>query len=164
MLIFFLWQHYYILYVHFRHIWTSPSGALHHSAKLGNELGRRAEQGNVKELSSSSTSRTNSTFKLSEIEKFRVLSEDWWKSDGPLRTLHSMNTLRVPLIRDGLLSTLNIDETIMEGPRPLQRLKILDVGCGGGVLAEPLARLGANVTGVSLKQLFRNMHAFFFSF
>ena len=58
-----------------------------------------------------------------------------------------MNYLRVPLIRDGLLGTYSVDKEIRDGPTPLQGFKILDAGCGGGILAEPLARLGAKVTG-----------------
>lgn len=62
--------------------------------------------------------------------------------------LHLMNKLRVPFIRDGLLNTYNMDQAVKEGPTPLEGLRILDIGCGGGLLSEPLARLGANVTGI----------------
>jgi polyprenyldihydroxybenzoate methyltransferase/3-demethylubiquinol 3-O-methyltransferase len=71
-----------------------------------------------------------------ELDKFRRLSSDWWDAEnGSLRGLHSMNGLRVPFVRNGLGGSLR-------GKR------ILDVGCGGGILAEPLARLGARVTGL----------------
>lgn len=84
-----------------------------------------------------------------EVGKFRKLADTWWNPNGPLKSLFSMNELRVPFVRDGLAS----NETIEKLPRktkgkPLMGLEILDVGCGGGLLCEPLARLGATVTGV----------------
>ncbi|CAG0918713.1 unnamed protein product [Notodromas monacha] len=71
-----------------------------------------------------------------ELEKFKKLSSDWWNSeDGSLKGLHSMNALRIPLIKSGLKGSMST-------------ARILDVGCGGGILAEPLSRLGAEVTGL----------------
>ncbi|XP_064473714.1 ubiquinone biosynthesis O-methyltransferase, mitochondrial-like [Ornithodoros turicata] len=85
-------------------------------------------------------------------KKFDDLVDRWWHPDGEFRALASMNALRVPMVRDGLLQTMKLPEP--EGSasgntfRPLEGFRILDVGCGGGLLSEPLARLGARVTGI----------------
>ncbi|XP_061111851.1 ubiquinone biosynthesis O-methyltransferase, mitochondrial isoform X2 [Conger conger] len=85
-----------------------------------------------------------STVDPSETKKFQLLAGKWWDVQGEFAPLHSMNDLRVPFIRDNLLN--------MHGGRqwggPLSGLRILDVGCGGGVLTEPLGRLGADVLGI----------------
>lgn len=82
---------------------------------------------------------------LEEIAKFRKVAHEWWDPKGPLKGLFSMNALRVPFIRDGILSVANQEN---DNPKPLKGYKLLDVGCGGGLLSEPLARLGADVTGI----------------
>uniref|UniRef100_A0A8C4RQY9 Ubiquinone biosynthesis O-methyltransferase, mitochondrial n=1 Tax=Erpetoichthys calabaricus TaxID=27687 RepID=A0A8C4RQY9_ERPCA len=86
----------------------------------------------------------SSTLDSSEIKKFQALANKWWDQHGEFAALHSMNDLRVPFVRDNLLN--------LNGGRksgfPLSGYKILDVGCGGGVLSEPLARLGACITGI----------------
>ncbi|CAD5111174.1 DgyrCDS510 [Dimorphilus gyrociliatus] len=88
---------------------------------------------------------TNSTtINEEEISKFDELSKDWWSRDGPLKALHSMNALRIPMIRDKLISNGEYKTT----SKPLESLKIMDIGCGGGILTEPLSRLGATVTGI----------------
>ncbi|KAF7254539.1 Ubiquinone biosynthesis O-methyltransferase, mitochondrial [Varanus komodoensis] len=79
-----------------------------------------------------------------EIRKFQVLAQKWWDEDGQYAALHSMNEIRVPFIRDTVLNLQN-DHRLGS---PLSGVKILDVGCGGGLLAEPLGRLGASVTGI----------------
>jgi len=83
-----------------------------------------------------------------EVDKFQKLSKEWWDPKGPLKSLFSMNKLRVPFIRDGLTSTRVGGTLDQNRGKPLTGLKILDVGCGGGLLTEPLARLGASVTGI----------------
>jgi len=84
-----------------------------------------------------------------EVRKFQKLAQEWWDPNGPLKSLMSMNKLRVPFIRDGLLSTGGQENLPNRSPgKPLAGFKILDVGCGGGLLCEPLARLGAEVTGI----------------
>lgn len=81
--------------------------------------------------------------------KFDALAHRWWDPEGEFSTLSRMNTLRVPLIRDGLLQTRQPGEKVPKSTaKPLAGLRILDVGCGGGLLSEPLARLGATVTGI----------------
>merc|ERR1719312_45276 len=75
--------------------------------------------------------------------------KDWWDPvNGSAVGLHSMNDLRVPLIRDGLAQTRRGRADGQAGPEPLAGTRILDVGCGGGILSESLARLGAQVVGI----------------
>ncbi|XP_071439761.1 ubiquinone biosynthesis O-methyltransferase, mitochondrial isoform X2 [Hetaerina americana] len=66
--------------------------------------------------------------------------------------LHSLNKLRIPLVRDGLVNSGRIDMKKAFSGRPLEGIKILDVGCGGGIMSEPLARLGAEVVGLDASQ------------
>jgi 2-polyprenyl-6-hydroxyphenyl methylase/3-demethylubiquinone-9 3-methyltransferase len=80
-----------------------------------------------------------------EIAKFEAMAEAWWDPTGKFRPLHRLNPVRVQFIRDRLARSLGRDPN---GPEPLRGLSILDIGCGGGLLAEPLARLGATVTGI----------------
>lgn len=84
-----------------------------------------------------------------EIEKFNILSRQWWNPQGPLRLLHKMNGVRLPFIQ----------EQISQRTRwtSLKDLKVLDIGCGAGILSEPLARLGAHVTGLDASA--RNIEA-----
>ena len=78
-----------------------------------------------------------------EIERFERLSTVWWETRGPMRPLHVINDLRLQYVRD------QIAAACARGPQdPLHGLKILDVGCGAGLLSEPLARAGATVTGI----------------
>jgi 2-polyprenyl-6-hydroxyphenyl methylase/3-demethylubiquinone-9 3-methyltransferase len=73
------------------------------------------------------------------------MADAWWDPTGKFRPLHRLNPVRVRFIRDHLAKRLGRDP---ETPEPLRGLSILDIGCGGGLLAEPLARLGAEVTGI----------------
>lgn len=82
-----------------------------------------------------------------EIARFDALAEDWWDEAGPMAPLHKLNPLRLAFIRDHI--TAHLGRTA-EGRTPLQGLRVLDIGCGGGLLAEPLSRMGANVTGIDL--------------
>uniref|UniRef100_A0A3Q3XJ79 Ubiquinone biosynthesis O-methyltransferase, mitochondrial n=1 Tax=Mola mola TaxID=94237 RepID=A0A3Q3XJ79_MOLML len=79
-----------------------------------------------------------------EVRRFRSLASKWWDEQGEFAALHAMNDLRVPFIRDNLLNV----HTRRHPGKPLAGLKILDVGCGGGLLAEPLGRLGASVLAI----------------
>ncbi|XP_062980929.1 ubiquinone biosynthesis O-methyltransferase, mitochondrial [Elgaria multicarinata webbii] len=85
-----------------------------------------------------------STVDPKEIRKFQLLAHKWWDEHGQYAALHSMNDIRVPFIRDTVLNIRNDHQL----GSPLSGMKILDVGCGGGFLAEPLGRLGASVTGI----------------
>ena len=80
-----------------------------------------------------------------EIAKFSSLYKDWWKNDGAFGALHKLTPARMLFIRQALG---NFAERGAEIPKPFSGLRILDVGCGGGLLTEPLQRLGANVTGL----------------
>ncbi|XP_071302493.1 ubiquinone biosynthesis O-methyltransferase, mitochondrial isoform X1 [Agelaius tricolor] len=89
-------------------------------------------------------STSHSSVDSKEIKKFQLLAHKWWDEEGEYAALHSMNDIRVPFIRDTLLS---MSSNYNLG-NPLSGIKILDVGCGGGLLSEPLGRLGASVTGI----------------
>ncbi|KAL9865337.1 ubiquinone biosynthesis O-methyltransferase, mitochondrial isoform 2-T2 [Geothlypis trichas] len=89
-------------------------------------------------------STSHSSVDSKEMKKFQLLAHKWWDEEGEYAALHSMNDIRVPFIRDTLLS---MSSNYHLG-NPLSGIKILDVGCGGGLLSEPLGRLGASVTGI----------------
>jgi len=80
-----------------------------------------------------------------EIAKFAAMAEAWWDPAGKFRPLHRVNPVRLAFIRDRLCARFGRDAKAV---KPLEGLKLLDVGCGGGLLCEPLARLGAAVTGL----------------
>ena len=80
-----------------------------------------------------------------EVARFDRMAKEWWDPHGPMRALHKLNPVRLQYIRDTACRRLGRDE---RQPHPLAGLTILDVGCGGGILSEPLARLGAAVTGL----------------
>ena len=81
----------------------------------------------------------------SEMAHFAKMAEDWWKPDGKFKPLHIMNGCRVAFIKDEICAHFGRDP---QDTHPLKGLRILDVGCGGGLLCEPMARLGAQITGV----------------
>ncbi|XP_053143666.1 ubiquinone biosynthesis O-methyltransferase, mitochondrial isoform X3 [Hemicordylus capensis] len=89
-------------------------------------------------------STSHTTVDSKEIKKFQLLAHKWWDEQGEYAALHSMNDIRVPFIRDTVLNIRNDHQL----GSPLSGMKILDVGCGGGLLTEPLGRLGASVTGI----------------
>ena len=80
-----------------------------------------------------------------EVERFERLAGEWWDANGKLRPLHQQGPARLGFIRDALVRHFGRPPKEL---RPLGGLSILDVGCGGGLVSEPLARLGANVTGI----------------
>ena len=80
-----------------------------------------------------------------EITKFSSLYEDWWKNDGAFGMLHKLTPVRMLFIRQALSNFLERDTGLS---KTFAGLRILDVGCGGGLLTEPLKRLGAEVTGL----------------
>ena len=90
----------------------------------------------------------SSTVNQSEVDKFKQMSSDWWNPQGVCKPLHSMNRLRVPLVRDGLIETGLTRPELADTDQPLSGARILDVGCGAGILSEALARLGAEVTAI----------------
>ncbi len=80
-----------------------------------------------------------------EVEKFAALAAEWWNPDGDLALLHILNPLRIEYIREQVTARFSRDPFQR---RPFSGLRFLDVGCGGGLLSEPMARLGADVTGI----------------
>ena len=86
-----------------------------------------------------------STIDKTEIEKFSKLAKDWWNPDGKFRPLHLFNPVRIKFIKEKLIYHFKLNSNKQ---KPLEKLKILDIGSGGGLLCEPLHRLGANVTGI----------------
>ncbi|MEM8753964.1 MAG: PD-(D/E)XK nuclease family protein [Pseudomonadota bacterium] len=80
-----------------------------------------------------------------ESEKFLALAERWWDPEGPLKPLHDISPQRLAYLRDRLAAHFGLET---EGTRPIAGLRLLDVGCGGGLVCEPLARLGAEMTGL----------------
>lgn len=108
-----------------------------------------------KRFLSDNKTNTESSVDDGEMERFEKWAQAWWIENGEYDALHRMNALRVPLIKDTLVNNreMSTDETFQFSKsdllaEPLLGMNILDVGCGGGILSEPLARLGANVTGI----------------
>jgi 2-polyprenyl-6-hydroxyphenyl methylase / 3-demethylubiquinone-9 3-methyltransferase len=83
------------------------------------------------------------TVDAAEIERFSQLSESWWDERGPMAPLHKINPLRVGYIRNKIVEHFNHPTT-----HNLPPVTLLDIGCGAGLVSEPLARLGAHVTGI----------------
>ncbi|MGO4572211.1 bifunctional 2-polyprenyl-6-hydroxyphenol methylase/3-demethylubiquinol 3-O-methyltransferase UbiG [Microvirga sp. 2TAF3] len=88
---------------------------------------------------------TSTTIDPEEVARFERIAETWWDPKGPMKVLHKFNPVRLAYIRDEACRRFGRDP---RSARSLEGLTILDVGCGGGVLSEPLARLGAKVTGL----------------
>ncbi|XP_019696365.2 ubiquinone biosynthesis O-methyltransferase, mitochondrial isoform X2 [Harpegnathos saltator] len=95
--------------------------------------------------------RSTSTINIKDIKYYSKIKNDWWDTskNGIMLSLHLFNPLRVQFIRDGLANTGFKEQT---PSLPLQGVKIADVGCGGGILTEALARTGAQVTGVDASE------------
>ncbi|WP_420433944.1 bifunctional 2-polyprenyl-6-hydroxyphenol methylase/3-demethylubiquinol 3-O-methyltransferase UbiG [Hyphobacterium sp.] len=79
-----------------------------------------------------------------EIEKFSRIAAEWWDPESKFKPLHKFNPSRLRYIRDAVIAHFDRER----GDQPLKGLKLLDIGCGGGLIAEPMARLGADVTAV----------------
>ncbi len=86
-----------------------------------------------------------SSIDKTEIDKFKNLAKEWWKHDGKFKTLHKFNPIRLKYIINTIKDHYAIDQ---KNELPLKGLSALDIGCGGGLMSEPLARLGADVTGI----------------
>lgn len=80
-----------------------------------------------------------------EIEKFSAMAAEWWDPKGKFKPLHKFNPVRLTFIRDEVCRHFELDAG---SRRPFEGLSLLDIGCGGGLLSEPMTRLGASVTGV----------------
>ena len=86
----------------------------------------------------------NNTINKKEIEKFSKIAEEWWDPDGKFKPLHNFNPIRISYIKENIIKSFGLKR---EG-KILSKIKILDIGCGGGLLTEPMSRLGAEVYGI----------------
>jgi 2-polyprenyl-6-hydroxyphenyl methylase/3-demethylubiquinone-9 3-methyltransferase len=85
------------------------------------------------------------TLDPAEVERFRRMAEDWWNVSGKFRPLHQIGPARIGFVRDGACRHFGRDAKAL---RPLEGLSLVDIGCGGGLVSEPMARLGAQTTGI----------------
>ena len=79
-----------------------------------------------------------------EIEKFSKMASEWWDPKGKFKPLHKFNPVRIKYIKENIINNFKLKNK----ENPLEKISILDIGCGGGLLSEPMQRLGANVTGI----------------
>ena len=79
-----------------------------------------------------------------EIEKFSKMASEWWDPEGKFKPLHKFNPIRIRYIKDSIIQNFKLQNK----NKPLAGINILDIGCGGGLLSEPMSRMGANVTGI----------------
>ena len=88
------------------------------------------------------------TINKQEVEKFSKMAEEWWNPEGKFKPLHRFNPIRIEYIKNCIIKHFNIKSKI----QPLKNLSILDIGCGGGLLSEPMYRMGAQVTGLDASE------------
>ena len=86
-----------------------------------------------------------STINKEEIQKFSDIADEWWDVKGKFKPLHMFNPVRIEYISEKIIKYFNLKN---KKTKPFQGLKILDIGCGGGLISEPMSRLGASVTGI----------------
>ena len=86
----------------------------------------------------------NNTINKKEIEKFSKIAEEWWDPEGKFKPLHKFNPIRISYIKNNIIQSFKLKNK----NKPLEKVKILDIGCGGGLLCEPMSRLGADVVGI----------------
>ena len=84
------------------------------------------------------------TANIKEIEKFSKIATEWWNPNGKFKPLHKFNPVRLKYIKENIMKNFNLNNS----NKPLRNINILDIGCGGGLLSEPLSRLGAKVVGI----------------
>ena len=94
-----------------------------------------------------------STINKDEIKKFSKMADEWWDIDGKFKPLHMFNPTRIEYILEVCSKHFDLD---LNKVTPLKDIKILDIGCGGGLISEPMSRLGANVTGIDASD--KNIH------
>ena len=85
-----------------------------------------------------------STVDKKEIQKFSRIADEWWDVEGKFKPLHKFNPLRINYIKKTVMDHFNINSK----SQPLKNIELLDIGCGGGLLSEPMCRLGAKVTAI----------------
>ena len=79
-----------------------------------------------------------------EIDKFSKMADEWWDPEGKFKPLHKFNPTRIKYLKENIVYNFKLKNK----SKPLSGIKILDIGCGGGLLSEPMSRMGANVTGI----------------
>jgi len=84
------------------------------------------------------------TIEAAEVDRFTAMADEWWDPKGKFKPLHKFNPVRLAYIRNAVIGHFALDETARE---PFKGLRLLDIGCGGGLLCEPMKRLGADVVG-----------------
>ena len=89
-----------------------------------------------------------STVNAAEVDKFSRIADEWWDENGKFKPLHQLNPVRLSYIREQAIKHFALPDNF----KPFKGLKVLDVGCGGGLLTEPMARLGANITGIDASE------------
>ncbi len=88
------------------------------------------------------------TINKKEIEKFSKIAEEWWDPNGKFKPLHNFNPIRISYLKENIIETFNLQKK----DKILSGIKILDIGCGGGLLSEPMSRLGAEVFGMDASE------------
>ena len=91
----------------------------------------------------------STTINKEEIQKFSKLADEWWDVDGKFKPLHMFNPIRIEYITELIKKYFKISE---DKPNYLEGLNVLDIGCGGGLISEPMSRLGAKVTGIDASE------------
>ncbi len=86
----------------------------------------------------------SNTINKKEIEKFSKIASQWWDPNGKFKPLHNFNPIRIEYIKNSIIKHFKIKSST----KSLKRINILDIGCGGGLLSEPMCRMGANVVGI----------------
>ena len=92
---------------------------------------------------------STTTIDKDEVARFTAMAEDWWDPKGKFKPLHKFNPVRLAYIRNEVIDHFGRDGTVRQ---PFEGLSFLDIGCGGGLLSEPMARLGAKVTGADASE------------
>ena len=103
--------------------------------------------------------RLMTTINKEEIQKFSKIADEWWDANGKFKPLHVFNPVRIKYIKEKCISHFNLKGN---GDKPLSSLKILDIGCGGGLISEPMCRLGAQVTGMDASSKMLNKNGIMF--
>ncbi len=101
----------------------------------------------------------STTINKEEIQKFSKLADEWWDVNGKFKPLHMFNPVRIEYILDNIKKHFNLKKNKVD---LLEGLNILDIGCGGGLISEPMSRLGAKVTGIDASEkniIIANLHS-----